>query len=285
VSPPDPPDPGAAHPSAVLSPVHPSSAVDEVTDRLVTAVALGAFLPGERLPVERELCRLLGVSRSTVRDSLARLREAGLVEVRRGRSGGAYVRSRWSGASAHAVRRTLEPRVAELELLFDLRARVEEMVARAAAERRTEDDARRLRAAVAAFAAATEPTEEHRCDGALHDTVLAAAGNPLLAELSRDLLARTSVGFRLEPYRKEVFSRAVHEHTALVEAVVAGDVERAGRVARHHFALSAEALREILALSGAEGSPPRAGDRVGSSRGVGSSGGVGSSRGVSSSGS
>jgi DNA-binding GntR family transcriptional regulator len=68
-------------------------------------------------------------------------------------------------------------------------------------------------------------------------------------ELSRDLLARTSVGFRLEPYRAEVFARAVREHTDLVEAVIAGDVERAGRLARHHFAMSAEALRETLARS------------------------------------
>jgi DNA-binding FadR family transcriptional regulator len=246
----------------VLSPVRTSTAVDEVTDRLATALALGAFLPGERLPVERELCRMLGVSRSTLRDALARLREAGLVEVRRGRSGGAYVRSRWTGASARAVRATLEPRLSELELLFDLRSRVEEMVARAAAERRSADDVRRLRAELLAFTTAAEPAEEHRHDGALHDAVLAAAGNPLLVELSRDLLARTSVGFRLEPYRAEVFARAVREHTDLVEAVIDGDLERAGRVARQHFAMSAEALREILARSitqgpAAEPQPPR----------------------------
>lgn len=247
----DPAERGAAAPSAVLQPVHTSSAVDEVTDRLVTAVALGAFLPGERLPVERELTRLLQVSRSTVREALARLRAAGLVEIRRGRSGGAYVRSRWSGASARAVRRTLEPRLSELELLFDLRSRVEEMVARAAAERRTPDDVDRLRAELRAFTSAAEPTDQHRHDGALHEAVLAAAGNPLLAELSRDLLARTSVGFRLEPYRREVFAQARDEHTALVEAVIAGDVERAGRIAHGHFAMSADALRETLARSGA----------------------------------
>jgi DNA-binding FadR family transcriptional regulator len=244
----DPPD-TVVRPAPVLEPVRTSSAADEVTDRLVTAVALGAFLPGERLPVERELVRLLGVSRSTVREALARLRDADLVEVRRGRSGGAYVRSRWSGASARAVRRTLEPRLAELELVFDLRSRVEEMVARAAAERRTAEDVQRLRAALAAFAAAAEPADEHRHDGALHDAVLAAAGNPLLAELSRDLLARASVGFRLEPYRREVFTQAVHEHTELVHAVIAGDIERAGRTARAHFAMSADALRETLARS------------------------------------
>jgi DNA-binding FadR family transcriptional regulator len=253
--------------------VHTSSAADEVTDRLVTAVALGAYLPGERLPVEREMSRLLGVSRSTVRLALGRLRDAGLVEVRRGRSGGAYVRSRWTGASAGAVRRTLAPRLAELELLFDLRARVEEMVARAAAERRTPEDVAALRAAVADFAAAREPADEHRYDGAVHDAVLRAAGNPLLTELSRDLLGRTTLGFPLEPYRREVFSRAVEEHTELVGAVVAGDVERAGHVARAHFGMSAEALRAVLARGLGAGGPgaggPGAGEERGSATGPG----------------
>jgi GntR family transcriptional repressor for pyruvate dehydrogenase complex len=244
----------ARGPSGSLSPVRRSTAADEVTDRLLTAVALGSFLPGERLPVERELCSMLGVSRSTLRQALSRLRNAGVLEVRRGRSGGPYVSSSWSPASAGAVRRTLQPQVAELELLFDLRARVEEMVARAAAERRTAADVRALRDVMASFAAAREPTEEHRRDGALHETVLAATGNGLLAELSRSLLARATVGVPREPYRAEVFARATHEHSELVDAIVAGDVERAGTTARRHFAMSAEALRAILARGMAD--PP-----------------------------
>ena len=196
---------------------------------------------------------MLGVSRSTVRQALARLRASGVIEVRRGRSGGAYVCSSWTTASAGAVRRTLQPQLSELELLFDLRAMVEEMVARAAAERRSAADVRALEEAMAAFADAREPTEEHRRDGALHDAVLAAAGNPLLADLSRDLLARTTVGVPREPYRKEVFARAVSEHADLVSAVVSGDVARSGAIARSHFAMSAEALREILARGLADG--------------------------------
>jgi DNA-binding FadR family transcriptional regulator len=240
-----------------LRPVRRSTAADEVTDRLMTAVALGTYLPGERLPVERELCSMLGVSRTTVRQALGRLRAAGVIEVRRGRSGGAYVTSSWTAASAGAVRRTLQPQLAELELLFDLRARVEEMVARAAAERRSAEDVRALEAAMAAFASAREPTEEHRRDGTLHETVLTATGNSLLAQLSRDLLARTTVGVPREPYRREVFAQAVQEHAELVSAVVARDVQRAGAIARGHFALSAEALRATLARGLADGRTER----------------------------
>src|SRR6195952_4778562 len=81
------------------------SRVDEITDRLVTAIAIGEYLPGARLPVERELATALGVGRMTVRAALARLVERGLLETRRGRGGGAYVVDHWAPASPDAVRR------------------------------------------------------------------------------------------------------------------------------------------------------------------------------------
>lgn len=242
------------HPDVLLEPVRVPSVADEVTDRLVTAVAVGAFAPGEHLPAERELASMLGVSRSTVREGIARLREAGLVETRRGRSGGAFVLASWTPASASAVRRTLEPALPDLEPLFDLRARVEEMVARAAAERCTAQDAAVLREALAAFAAARGPAQEHASDRRLHDAVLQVTANPHLVALRRDLLGRVGLGLPLEPYRAEVFTRALAEHADLVAAITGGEVERAGQVARSHFAMSAEALRETLARGlGAEG--------------------------------
>jgi len=87
---------------SLARPLQVATAVDEVTDRLVTAVAIGEFVPGERLPVERALAQMLGVGRSTVHGAMHRLREAGLVEIRRGRNGGAFVRSDWTAASGAA---------------------------------------------------------------------------------------------------------------------------------------------------------------------------------------
>lgn len=217
-----------------------------MSDRLLTAIALGEFVPGERLPAERELARLLGVSRTTVREAVARLKAGGVVEIRRGRSGGAHVLDSWGTGSAQAVRRTLGLRLPALEHLLDLRARVEELVARTAAERRSPSDVGTLRSAVARFREARDPAAEHLWDARIHDAVLAAAGNPAITALSRDLLARVTAGFPIEPYREEVFAQAVEEHQALVDAVVDGDVERAGAVAREHFAMSAEALRATL---------------------------------------
>src|SRR5690349_11695944 len=102
----------------------------------MTAIALGEFTPGQRLPAERDLAAQLGVSRTTVRDALARVVNSGLLEVRRGRSGGAFVCQPWTTDSARAVRATLGPRWDELQSAFDMRLLVEALVARTAAERR-----------------------------------------------------------------------------------------------------------------------------------------------------
>ena len=86
----------------LLSPLRTPAAGELLADRIMTAIALGEFTPGQRLPAERELAAQLGVSRTTVRDALARVVTTGLLEVRRGRSGGAFVRRPGSGRSSQS---------------------------------------------------------------------------------------------------------------------------------------------------------------------------------------
>ncbi len=231
---------------AALTPVRVPSAVDEVVDRLLTSLALGELVPGQRLPPERELSRLLGVSRTTVSEALSRLRAAGVLQVRRGRSGGSFVQDSWHELSAGAIARTLVPRRAELAQLCDLRCRWEETVARTAAERRTERQARALEADLERFAQSRTPEQQHASDIALHAGVLDAARNDQMARLSQDLLARLAAGTAVEPFDERFYARALREHGSLVRAVVERRVEDAGQIARRHFTMSARTLEAVL---------------------------------------
>ncbi|MEO6999321.1 MAG: GntR family transcriptional regulator [Terracoccus sp.] len=235
--------------AAALLPVTVLSAVDEVVDRLLSSLALGAFVPGERLPPERELARMLGVSRNTVREAFARLRSDEVIEVRRGRTGGAYVSQSWQLASAGAVRRTLIPRRAELEELGDLRCRYEEMVARTAAEVRTAKHVDELWSLLTRFVEARTPQEQHRTDMALHEGVLWATGNVHMAAMSRDLLGRISLGLAIEPYDQKNYLQAVEEHSALVAAIAECRIDDAGSIAREHFAMSTRTMRSVISDS------------------------------------
>ncbi len=81
----------ASSPETVFAPVRSQTAFEETVERLGTAIKLGLLAPGTQLPAERELCRRLGIARSTLRQALTALSQSGHVFATRGRGGGTFV--------------------------------------------------------------------------------------------------------------------------------------------------------------------------------------------------
>src|SRR5208282_4359737 len=65
---------------------------EQVADQIGGLIGKSEFLPGQRLPAERDLAKMLGVSRPVVREAMIALEIAGLIEVRSG--SGAFVRDK-----------------------------------------------------------------------------------------------------------------------------------------------------------------------------------------------
>ena len=232
---------------SILEPLKLRSGGEHVADRLVTAIALGEFIPGQRLPSERELAATLGVSRTTVREAIQRLAALGYVEVRRGRTGGAYVLQGMGPEANEMIRRTLLPEWSNLERVLDFRQLVEPLIARTAAERIATEDVGPIRAALDGYLAAGGDREASRAaDEAVHEAIAAATGNPYLASLSAQIRRQISLGFGAEPYSAEIRARAVKDHTALAEAVIGQHPGVAARVAERHFRLTETVLRELV---------------------------------------
>jgi DNA-binding FadR family transcriptional regulator len=144
------------------------------------------------------------------------------------------------------IRRTLAPGWSQLEGLFDFRALVEPLIARTAALRRSDAAVARIRAAVDAYRTAGDDREASgRADGALHRAIADAAGNPYLVDLHERIRHAVSLGFRYEAFSPAIRQRAIAEHTALAEAVIAGDADRAAAVAAQHFGITEERLRAL----------------------------------------
>jgi DNA-binding FadR family transcriptional regulator len=232
--------------ASLLEPVRLRSAAEHIADRLVTAIALGEFVPGQRLPTERDLAAMLGVSRTTIREAIQRLAAIGSVEVRRGRSGGAFVLSGAGPEALEMIRRTLLPEWDRFERLFDFRQLIEPLIARVAAERRTPDDVPALEGALDAYREAGFDREASRAaDQDLHAAMARATHNPYLVSLSASIRREISLGFGAEPYSPRIRRRAVRDHGALTAAVSEGDPDRAAAVARRHFAITEGVLREL----------------------------------------
>ena len=78
---------------AVFAPLQVEGAVERIVRRIGEAVGSGVLAEGERLPSEAELAAMLEVAPMTLRQALAVLRDAGVLETRRGRGGGSFVAS------------------------------------------------------------------------------------------------------------------------------------------------------------------------------------------------
>jgi len=236
---------------SILEPVKLRSGAEHVADRLVTAIALGEFVPGQRLPSERDLATTLGVSRTTVREAIQRLAALGYVDVKRGRTGGAYVQEGMGVEANEMIRRTLVPEWSNLEKLLDFRQLIEPLIARTAAERRAPGSDEEIRAALGGYLEAGEDREASRAaDQAVHAAIASATGNPYLASLSGQIRRQISLGFGAEPYSREIRARAVNDHTALAEAVIEGRAAAAAKIAARHFQLTETVLRELMSKIG-----------------------------------
>ncbi|WP_432512166.1 FadR/GntR family transcriptional regulator [Kineococcus sp. SYSU DK001] len=225
----------------VLRPLRTGNAFEETVERLLQTVRLGLVPPGQRLPAERDLALQLGVSRTTLREALAALHAAGWVEVRRGRSGGTFVRGPSPVPGPGPA-----PSPAEVEDVLALRRVVEVGAVEVAAGRelsaaRRRDLGTHLRAVVAA------PAQEHRrCDSRLHLALAEASGSPSLVAVVAD--ARTRLNDLLDriPLLAANLQHSNAQHRRIVAAVLAGDPDRARAEMLRHVEGSAALLRGFL---------------------------------------
>jgi DNA-binding FadR family transcriptional regulator len=230
----------------LFAPLRLRNASEQVAERLVTALALGAYVPGQRLPTERDLAATLGVSRTTVRLGLSMLASTGYIDIRRGRHGGAFVLAGRGPDTDEMIRRTLVRDWSQFEQLFDFRSLVEGLIAHTAARRRTAEDSSLITAALEAYRGAGSDREaSSAADRALHHAIANATHNRYLVDLSERLRHGATLGFRAEAYSPEIRQRAIGEHGELAEAVLAADADLAGAIAARHFTTTESRLRDL----------------------------------------
>jgi len=224
-----------------LSPVRLMATHELVLEQIETAINLGRFRPGDRLPSERDLADMLHVSRTTVREAIAVLEARGVVEVRRGRTGGLIVRE--VHLSPPELRRLLRANRDQLRDIFDYRVAVESAAAGLAAERRTAQDLRLMRKLSATLNALVDTHDSEQAaatfaqfqdvDSQFHLVIARAARS---SRLARSILKARAAMFLpvgavfagLEPTANEL-------HEQIVEAIEAKDAELASTLMAEHI--------------------------------------------------
>lgn len=199
-----------------------SSLVDAAAEIMREQIASRQWRVGERIPAESKLAEMLQVSRGTVRESVKTLAFAGLLEVRQG--DGTYVRA--ASDPANTLRQLTR---ASLRDNFEVRCALEVEAARLAACRRGDEDVAHLYSLLDACSNEAEDGGKAafvKRDLTFHLALVDAAHNPALAELYRwfstvisDTIAATLEGNIPEPN--------IAAHRAIVDAIAAGDPDRA----------------------------------------------------------
>jgi DNA-binding FadR family transcriptional regulator len=242
-----------------MGPVTSRGRAGEVAQRIVEAIHLGLLNDGEQLPVEVELARQFGVAPMTVREALADLRDQGLVETRRGRSGGSFVR-RPEGPSVTALGNQLATMtLSELRDLADEHAAVAGHAAFLAAQRASAVNVRRLFSLTEQLREATSLGARIRADSRFHIELAIASASERLTRREVALQAQVAglVWLPLGPPLE--VAELVADHHAIAAAVLAEAGAEARRLAEEHVDRNLRRLVTLNLLLADESAPPTEG--------------------------
>lgn len=216
--------------------VEPQRLYRQIADQLRRAVAAGEFAVGARLPAERDLARQLGVSRPSLREALIALEVEGMIEVRTG--SGIYVLTKTPRKSSR-TKPDARPEWGPLQLM-QARELVEGEVAALAARHAKKADVQSIASALQQMHEEVDAGREPRHgDEAFHNAIARACGNEVLRDTVQGYWqARYAPMFeRLGDHFETLpsWQAALKEHTAVLEAIRARDVDAARQAMQQHL--------------------------------------------------
>jgi len=216
-----------------------------IADQIAGRIRIGDFLPGERLPSERELAEQLEVSRPSIREALIALEIEGYVEVRVGT--GVFVaqpkQEDKSGESSE--QKVLLSDIGPFDLMA-VRILIEPECASLAAQNASEQQIALIEAAANDLRGSVTP---RAADRAFHVAIAEASGNMALSNTVLHLMNlrdSSAVLSRLEQHfvTHKVWQLAEVEHDRIFQAIQAGDADAARQAMHLHLVGIRDRLRE-----------------------------------------
>ncbi len=227
-----------------LKPIKTGRLSDQVTEQLKESIFGGEYSEGERLPSEHELMGIFGVSRIVVREAVRNLEKAGLVEIKRGPAGGAFLCPMKHSVLSELVRDTLKLGRISVSEIMEVRLHIEPIVAGLAAERRTQEDLEMLQKAISNMPNAKNGNKYVAWNVDFHRSVAKASHNAMYELLVNILMDMTQeLILSIKPSE-----RVIHDtksHPAIFEKIEKGDRVGAEEEFRKHLAEIVPMLQDL----------------------------------------
>ncbi|WP_051208468.1 FadR/GntR family transcriptional regulator [Propionicicella superfundia] len=208
-----------------------AKAYEVVLQHIEAGILDATYRAGDRLPPERDLAAQLGVSRAAVREAMRVLQAQGLITATTGRGGGTHITPSRRDALAHILRLHLAVTGAEFSELTETRIALERASAAAAARAATPERIAPLRELVAAMAAAASVDAFTVIDTEFHVAIARCGQSDLIGDLTVAIRRALATPIRDAQVRMDDWpgfrTRLIAEHTAILDAIAAGDADRA----------------------------------------------------------
>lgn len=207
-----------------IPPIKRLSLADEVAQRLQQQISLGQYKPGDKLPTEPALMQEFGVGRSTIREAVRILANAGVLRVQQGL--GTFVEA----ISDHAEPWSQRLKRAEFNDLNEVRQLLELKIAQKAALHRTEKDIEQMRGFLKKRKEAALANNVEECiqaDIEFHRSIAAAARNSILADLYSTVAEHLKKHFVSVFASTKSFTNTQQLHQHLLKSIIDQNPEKA----------------------------------------------------------
>lgn len=221
-----------------FQPIKPKKVSTQIAEQIRSSILAGEFAPGDKLPPERELAEMFGVSRPSVREALNLLASSGLVMSYQG--GGTVVKSLVETSSANPLSELIRVQQDRALDVIEVRKCMESWTAWYAAQRALPDDIRRMEEILAGMKHNLElkqPSED--LDANLHIVIARATHNIVWLHLMQSLFDAMKE-FQQTVWRAVYLTHEDHQllyehHSAIVQAIKAREPQAARDAMVHHL--------------------------------------------------
>lgn len=189
--------------------------VDDIAAEIRLLIDNGEFPVGERLPAERKLCEILGVSRGYVRKALSRLEQCGAIDTRP--QSGSYVAEHFFAS------------------LVQTRIFLESECIRLSAINRTDEDLAAMKRSLEDFAENDSEELHTMLDMSFHNAVARGSHNSVLVALLKTVSTEVVTYYHKYNVCEVADSGVIAEHRAIYDAIKVGDSEAATTAFKHHM--------------------------------------------------
>ena len=216
---------------------------DKTADRIYDMIKeKGAFAPGDKLPNEIELSKILGVSRTTLREAVKILVTAGILEIKRGK--GTFV-----SENAENVDKTNLDTIDAFKIsamdIFEIRLIIEPEAAFLAAQRATDEELKDiLKKGMAVEKKLIKNQDRTEEEYMFHKSIADAAHNQFMSELLPIIFNAIDTGVKISKEIKEITTNTLYDHRTIMSFMENRDAEGAKTAMKLHIMHAMNSMRK-----------------------------------------